>query len=112
MYSFFSLNDFIPTLELGIGGQITYSFIYSPPFEPRPAPPPELEEDEFDCFKVDAELEDVDELLPDLLLRRNKPEKQPALSDSINVVFPTPLWPNTFIFIFGIGEVEGINCSM
>ena len=50
-------------------------FIYSPPFKPRPAPPPELEEDEFDCFKVDAELEDVDELLPDLLLRRNKPEK-------------------------------------
>ena len=85
---------------------------YSPPFEPRPAPPPELEEDELDCFKVDTELEDVDELLPDLLLRRNKPEKQPALSDSINVVFPTPLWPNTFIFIFGIGEVEGISCSM
>ena len=46
-----------------------------PPFEPRPAPHPGLEEDELDCFKVDAELEDVDELLPDLLLRRNKPEK-------------------------------------
>ena len=48
---------------------------YLPPFEPRPVPPPELEEDELDCFNVDAELEDVDELLPDRLLRRNKPEK-------------------------------------
>ena len=71
-----------------------------------------LEEDELLSFDDDVELDDVDELPPDLLLRLNKPEKYPALRDSINVVLPTPLWPNTFIFIFGIGAVEGINCSM
>ena len=78
-----------------------------------PPPAPELfEVDELLSFEEVVELDEDDELPPDLLLRLNNPEKYPARRDSTNVVFPTPLWPNTFIFIFGIGAVEGINCSM
>jgi hypothetical protein len=51
---------------------------YSPLFEPRLLPPPPLElleEDELLSFEDDVELDEVDELPPDLLLRLNKPEK-------------------------------------
>ena len=71
--------------------------------------------DELFCLEATKPADDKEVVLPpppDLLLRLNNPEKYPALSDSIRVVFPTALCPNTFIFILGMGYVEGMSCSM
>ena len=109
-----NLNYYFSLLQLNKSYLQRYSCkkLYLPLFDPRPLPPPAalFDEDELVILVDDETLEELDD--PDLLLRRNSPEKYPALRDSIKVVFPTPLWPNTFILIFGIGEVEGISCSM